>query len=224
MMFALGGILLVSGIFIARPYCRFLCPYGVLLNLVSRVSKRHLTITPAECIKCRLCENSCPFDAIDKPTGQNVKSDNRELVKKLTVYFLITPLLVVLSGWTMSRYHEDFAMVNFKVRLANEIINQGNESTEALSDEVTAFMSSGTTTDALYSEVLSIIGRFKTGSWIIGSFIGLVFGLTLARLTIYKYRNEYVANKGNCFSCARCLDYCPVKARAYNNGCFEIDK
>ena len=212
MMFALGGILLVSGIFIARPYCRFLCPYGVLLNLVSRVSKRHLTITPAECIKCRLCENSCPFDAIDKPTGQNVKSDNRELVKKLTVYFLITPLLVVLSGWTMSRYHEDFAMVNFKVRLANEIINQGNESTEALSDEVTAFMSSGTTTDALYSEVLSIIGRFKTGSWIIGSFIGLVLGLTLARLTIYKYRNEYVANKGNCFSCARCLDYCPVKA------------
>jgi len=32
-MFVIGGIFLLAGIFIARPYCRFFCPYGVLLNL-----------------------------------------------------------------------------------------------------------------------------------------------------------------------------------------------
>jgi len=66
-MFIFGGILLLSGVFIARPYCRFLCPYGVLLNWLSRFSWKHMGITPSECIQCRLCENSCPYDAIDLP-------------------------------------------------------------------------------------------------------------------------------------------------------------
>ena len=212
LMFGIGGILLVTGIFIARPYCRFFCPYGVLLNLVSRVSRRHLSIANGKCINCRLCENACPYDAIDMPTGLEVKGDNRELVKKLIVYGLITPVLVVLTGWTVSNYHGDFAQVNFKVQLAQQLMEmKGNESQTFLPDEVTAFQSSGTPEEALYQEARSIIHRFHIGSWIMGGFIGLVFGLTLARLTIYRYRNEYTTNKGNCYSCVRCVPYCPVK-------------
>ncbi len=212
LMFAIGGIMILTGVFIARPYCRFFCPYGVLLNLVSRVSKRHLTIAPAKCINCRLCENACPFDAIDKPTGLEVKNDNRELVKKLILYGFITPVLVALTGWTVSRYHGDFAQVNFKVKLANEMKEMKiNKSASVLPDEVKAFQSSGTPEEALYQEARSIIGKFYTGSWIMGGFIGLVLGLTLARLTLYRYRNEYNTNKGNCYSCARCVPYCPVK-------------
>jgi len=52
-MFAIGAILLLVGVFVARPYCRFLCPYGVILNWVSRFSRLHLTITPAKCIQCK---------------------------------------------------------------------------------------------------------------------------------------------------------------------------
>src|SRR5512133_2819054 len=212
LMFGIGGILLVTGVFIARPYCRFFCPYGVLLNLVSRVSKRHLTIAPSQCINCRLCENSCPFDAIDKPTGLEVKNDNRELVKKLIMYGFITPVLVVVSGWTVSRYHGDFANVNFKVRLAQEIKEmKSKETPEVLPNEITAFQSSETPEEALYQEAGTIVSHFHTGSWIVGGFIGLVLGLTLARLTLYRYRNEYNTNKGNCYSCARCVPYCPVK-------------
>jgi NosR/NirI family transcriptional regulator, nitrous oxide reductase regulator len=212
LMFGIGGILLVTGVFIARPYCRFFCPYGVLLNLVSRVSKRHLTIAHGKCINCRLCETACPFDAIDKPTGLEVKNDNRELVKKLILYGFITPVLVVLTGWTVSRYHGDFAQVNFKVRLAKEIMEmKSNKSQAVLPDEITAFQSSGTPEEALYKEAGSIIRKFYAGSWIIGGFIGLILGLTLARLTLYRYRNEYNTNKGNCYSCVRCVPYCPVK-------------
>jgi NAD-dependent dihydropyrimidine dehydrogenase PreA subunit len=211
-MFGIGGIMLVAGIFIARPYCRFFCPYGVLLNLVSRVSRKHLSIAPSKCINCRLCENACPYDAIDKPTGLEVKNDNRELVKKLIIYGFITPVLVFLTGWTASRYHDDFAQVNFKVRLAQEVKEiKSNEAQTALPDEVTAFQSSGTPENALYKEVESINRKFLAGSWIMGGFIGLVMGLTLARLTIYRYRNEYTTNKGSCYSCVRCVPYCPVK-------------
>ena len=63
-MIIFGILLLIAGIFINRPYCRYLCPYGVLLNLFSRFAGKHLTITPAECINCRLCEDACPYDAI----------------------------------------------------------------------------------------------------------------------------------------------------------------
>jgi len=62
----IGACLLIIGIFVARPYCRFLCPYAVILRPLSRLSKWHVTITPDECINCRLCEDTCPFDAIEK--------------------------------------------------------------------------------------------------------------------------------------------------------------
>ena len=41
-----GASLLLIGLFVGRPYCRFLCPYGALLGLFSRISKHHVTITP----------------------------------------------------------------------------------------------------------------------------------------------------------------------------------
>lgn len=211
MMFGIGGILLVTGIFIARPYCRFLCPYGVILNLVSRFSNKHLSIAPGTCINCRLCENACPYDAIDMPTGLNIKNDNRELIKKLILYAFVTPALVVLCGWTASKYHEDFAQVNFKVRLAQELMNYDTKNDAATVPlEISTFRSSGKPVENLYKEAAVLVNRFYIGSWIMGGIIGLIIGLTLARLTIFRYRNEYLANKGNCLSCARCLEYCPV--------------
>jgi NosR/NirI family nitrous oxide reductase transcriptional regulator len=212
LMFAIGGVLLLTGIFIARPYCRFFCPYGIILNLVSRVSRRHLTIPNGSCINCKLCDNACPFDAIDKPTGLDIKDRKRDLVRKLMIYGFITPALIILTGWTVSKYHEDFANVNFKVRLAREIMTTDTNADPAtIPTEVTTFRSSDTPVETLYKEAELIIGRFNIGSWILGGFIGLVLGLTLARLTIYRYRNEYSANRGHCFSCARCIDYCPVR-------------
>jgi NAD-dependent dihydropyrimidine dehydrogenase PreA subunit len=77
--------------------------------------------------------------------------------------------------------------------------------------EATTFNSSGKSATKLYQEAAVILDRFYIGSWILGGFLGLVFGLTLARLTLIQYRNEYNTNKGTCFSCVRCVDYCPVK-------------
>jgi polyferredoxin len=61
-----GGSLLVLGLFIGRPYCRFLCPYGALLAIVSRFAWRGVTITPDDELDCGLCTESCPYGAIDK--------------------------------------------------------------------------------------------------------------------------------------------------------------
>lgn len=211
LMFAIGGILLLMGVFIARPYCRFLCPYGVLLNLVSRVSKKHLTIAPTKCISCRLCEDSCPFGAINKPTPLKTKENRNVIVRRVILFAVITPALIVLGGWAGSRFHGNLAQVNSKVRLANEMLMAGKDAEIAQSLDITTFKGSGKPLESLYTEAASITRQFYYGGWILGGFLGLVFGLTLANQSIFRYRDDYTPNKGTCMSCARCLEYCPVK-------------
>ena len=65
-MMAIGGGLLVLGMFIGRPYCRYLCPYGGLLSWCSRLAKRGVSITPGKELDCGLCVEACPYGAIEK--------------------------------------------------------------------------------------------------------------------------------------------------------------
>ena len=66
-MLALSAGFLLVGLFIGRPYCRWLCPYGAILGLLSRVSWRHLRIPPQQCVQCRLCEDACPYGGYRPP-------------------------------------------------------------------------------------------------------------------------------------------------------------
>ncbi len=208
-MLLIGGVLLLIGVFIARPYCRFLCPYAVLLHWSSLISKRHLSITPSKCIQCKLCEDSCPFDAINKPVSAK-EIEKRPVTKQRVMWLsLLIPVLALLMGWTVSRFHENLASVNPTVKLAKEV-KQYDDSMEP-TDEITAFKSSGKSQEQLFEEAKSKTDEFYTGSWILGIFIGLVIGFTLWNTSIYRYRKDYTPHRGHCLSCARCVDYCPVK-------------
>lgn len=209
-MFVIGAIILLISVFIARPYCRFLCPYGAILNLISRVSKSHLSITPASCIQCKLCENSCPVDAINKPVEQKQMEDKRTATKRFIFLSMIIPALMIIGAWTVSNFHENLAMVNPKVRLADEMLHFNAQNMQE-SLEIEAFRTSGQSLEELYTEAAHIVKQFYFGSWILGAFIALVFGLSLIELTRYRYREDYTPDKGNCVSCARCLKYCPVE-------------
>jgi len=65
-MLMIGGALLILGMFVGRPYCRYLCPYGALLALVSRFAWSGVTVTPDKELDCGLCVEACPFGAIEK--------------------------------------------------------------------------------------------------------------------------------------------------------------
>ncbi|HSR88329.1 MAG TPA: 4Fe-4S binding protein, partial [Pontiella sp.] len=55
---------LMLGILVPRPFCRFACPYSVLLGFFSRVGLRKRSIDPVSCFSCIQCTKTCPTQAI----------------------------------------------------------------------------------------------------------------------------------------------------------------
>jgi polyferredoxin len=65
-MLMIGGAFLIAGMFVGRPYCRYLCPYGVLLAWCTRLARKGVTITPDKELDCGLCIGACPYGSIEK--------------------------------------------------------------------------------------------------------------------------------------------------------------
>lgn len=63
-MLAIGAAFIAGGMFVGRPYCRWLCPYGGVLALLSRVAWKNVSITPGKETDCGLCAGACAFGAI----------------------------------------------------------------------------------------------------------------------------------------------------------------
>ena len=215
-MIVFGSLLLLSGAFLNRPYCRFLCPYGVLLNIFSRFAGKHLTITPAECINCRLCEESCPYNAIipSDPEPQRDLPDNSR--SKFILYFLFIPLFSAAGAFILFHLAPALSGVNGNVSLAREIRLEKKTGIESLSKAVIAFKESGKTEEELFAEEDMIIGKFRNGAPWAGIFLGASFGIGMVSFTIKRRRTEYKPDQGKCYSCGRCFKYCPIKVQIQN--------
>ncbi|HEU4618219.1 MAG TPA: 4Fe-4S binding protein, partial [Gammaproteobacteria bacterium] len=57
------AVLLVASVFVRNLYCRFLCPVGAALGLLS-LATRFKIKRWSECSTCRLCEKTCEWGAI----------------------------------------------------------------------------------------------------------------------------------------------------------------
>jgi len=205
----IGVSLLLIGLFIGRPYCRFLCPYGVLLRQMSRLSKWRVTITPNECIKCRLCEGACPFGAIREPTGDWPHGEYKIAKRRLALFLLLLPVLVVAGGWGGYSLEERLARVHPRVRTAERVYLEETGKVEGTTNASNAFRATGRTSESLYQEATTIRDRFAVGGALLGGFLGLVVGGKLVALSVRRRRTDYEADRASCFACGRCYRYCP---------------
>jgi len=59
-----GGIVLatlvVASVFVQNFWCRYLCPYGALMGIVSMASPLRIRREPDACIDCAKCAKACP--------------------------------------------------------------------------------------------------------------------------------------------------------------------
>jgi len=209
-MIIFGALLLVAGIFINRPYCRYLCPYGVLLNIFSRFSHRHLTITPAECTNCRLCEDVCPYDAIIPSDIVRPVEEPQKERKRFLIYILLVPLFAVGGAVLFRNLSPVFAGLNSNVQLAREIRAEKEDGIVAISKAAIAFKEAGKTENEMFEDEIKIHERFRKGSVWMGIFLGVSFGLSLVSLSTRTRRTDYLPHKGKCYSCGRCFQYCPI--------------
>ena len=208
-MLILGACFLFIGMFIGRPYCRFICPYGVILRQLSRISKWKVTITPDDCIKCRLCEDSCPFGAIKIPTEDWPAHDYKKSKRRLVFLIILLPILVLSFGWIGSILQPVTSRVHATVRLADRIYLEETGQAEGTTDASDAFRATGKDIKELYAEALDIQARFVLGGWLSGGFVGLVITLKLIGLSLRRHRIDYEADRAGCLACGRCFEYCP---------------
>jgi NosR/NirI family nitrous oxide reductase transcriptional regulator len=60
------GVLLTATIFVRNLYCRFLCPVGAMLGIISNVTIFKIKRW-SECNTCKICEKTCEWGAIRGP-------------------------------------------------------------------------------------------------------------------------------------------------------------
>lgn len=54
------AVMIVLSLFVKLPWCRYLCPYGALLGLVSMASLGKIRRNPEKCVRCNACSHRCP--------------------------------------------------------------------------------------------------------------------------------------------------------------------
>ena len=60
------GLLLLATVFVRNLYCRFLCPVGAVLGILSNLTVFKIKRW-SECKTCKICEKTCEWGAIRGP-------------------------------------------------------------------------------------------------------------------------------------------------------------
>lgn len=209
-LLAFGIALLVISVFTGRPFCRFLCPYGALLSLFSRVSVKNIELTKKKCINCDLCYSSCPVDAIRPPYANTPQEERQQGVKRLLGYMLLLPLLMVAGALLMRVSAEGLSRAHKEVRLYDMVAEYESQAApETIPLEVEAFYVKGRTMEELTASKDEIVAEYRRYSTWAGAMMGLVLAVALMRFSVKRRRETYSIDQAACVACGRCFEYCP---------------
>jgi len=205
LMLGVGAAFLLVGMFVGRPYCRFLCPYGALLRMATAASQWRVRVTPDTCTQCALCQHSCPFGALREPVPAAKSESLRGARKRLTVLLLLLPVWIGLGALGGSKLATAASMVNPTVKLAERYVRSlsGGEK------EPLEIQRAEKNPEPVVASALDIRKRFELCGWLFGGWAGLVLGAKFIALSTRRKRSDFEPDPGACYACARCFETCP---------------
>lgn len=77
--YILLAILLVSSLFIYRPFCKAICPVGLILGWITKIPGASILGINNSCTSCKTCNTACDINAITRENKIS-KIDNSECV------------------------------------------------------------------------------------------------------------------------------------------------
>ena len=219
-MITFGAVLLMMSVFIGRPFCQFLCPYGALLSVLSSLSWKQLEITEKGCINCALCGKSCPVDAIRAPQVSKTKEERRKGVNRIIFFAILLPLLTLAGAMLLGSQSDALSLAHKDVYLYKLLLQQerlrvdGETSGMALPDmdvplEVETFNALGGDMEELKAKVDDVRRDYTFYAYLAGALIGFIIGFKLLKLSLKRSRKTYEVSSARCTMCGKCFNYCP---------------
>ena len=133
---AITVVFLLIGLVVSRPFCRYICPYGVLLRFFALFASEGLgakglgtrgvkilapspsPLAPSSCINCKLCEQGCPNGAIIPPEPLPPPDVQKHAARRLATLVSLTPFALLLGGMigyfaapVVSAWHPDVKLL-----------------------------------------------------------------------------------------------------------------
>src|SRR6185295_9134986 len=171
---SMGAAFILLGLFVGRPYCRFLCPYGALLKVASLASKWRVRVTPDYCTQCKLCENSCPFGAMREPSLGAIEPKLVVPERRRLGWLLLLTLTLIAAGAGLgsklgvpaSKLHPTVQIAERYARQQKNPVQYGVMTPEALSLE-----RSERDPEVLLKSAAEIRNRFALACMIFGGWV-----------------------------------------------------
>lgn len=78
--YILLGIVLISSVFVHRPFCKTICPVGLVHGWVTKIPGASVLGINTSCAGCKTCNTSCQINAITRD-GKTSTLDNEECIR-----------------------------------------------------------------------------------------------------------------------------------------------
>ncbi len=208
-MIVFGVLLLVLSVFVGRPFCQFLCPYGAILSVFSSLSWKKIDITGKACINCALCGKACPVDAIRAPQSSKMKEARSTGVRRILLFAVLMPLFTVTGAFLVGQNSDALSRAHKSVYLYEMIQEKAANPEMEEPLEVETFNAMGGNIEELKAEVDVIRKNYSFYSYLAGALIGFVIAFKLVKLSLKRSRRTYDVDSARCTMCGKCFNYCP---------------
>lgn len=194
------AVVIITSIFINRAFCRFLCPYGVILSIFSAFSKNKLEIT-SNCISCTICYSICPTSAISK---KEVYAPHKKRINRIIKILLLSLPISLIFSLSLSRLSPVFTNITYTGAIVSSIREVKNP--EDISFEASKALEEYTREELLLKEK-DIDKRMKLSLFIAGLIISSGIITVLIKTLIKK--EVYKIDSSLCVMCLKCVESCP---------------